>query len=326
MTSNIDVKENIALNISLNRITGVVACGQKCGEKSASVLRSVCDTWMNYMLVHHKSLEDTFELAETSIDAVAAANKATQKDQVDIHDWQQVSLLGCICCRLPSLAGKGEWFLICTSIGKIKAFAWNATSRTLVDICTHREESENLTIFSHVVKEEDTFILVMSPGAYLHAYPCVLGRKPRDFNLPHKNWDKLDEDRARMTRENIADILSTTTSLNSEIYVETLVNAIKEKADKRREYLHSKNTSSNNNSDTYDQATILCFDLGLSPTSLSSLPPLGSFRIMTERDNKSEREDDRSDPLPPTYIPGSPKERSRRDKGKERDDSAKEDE
>jgi len=81
-----------------------------------------------------------------------------------------------------------------------------------------------------------------------------------------------------------------------------------------------KKSSSNNNADTYDQASILCFDL------LSSLPPLSSYRSITERDNKSEREDDRSDPLPPTYIPGSPKERSRRDKGKERDDSAKEDE
>jgi len=244
------------------------------------------------MLSHHKSLEDTFEVAEASIDAVYAANKAIKEDQADILDSQMVSMLGFVFCRLPSLDDKAEWFLICTSVSKIKIYSWSGTTATLSDLCDQREQSDdNLNIFSHVIKEEDkTFIFIMTPGAYLNLDPVILGKKPKDYNIPHKHWDKIEEERQRIITSSLSEVLVDVSVPSTETLIEALVTNTKKKIEYRRE--NSKTGKTDYDEADIDQATVLCIDLSLfklSPRSMSVLN-LPSMKVKKDISEKSDAE------------------------------------
>jgi len=217
------------------------------------------------MLDHHKSLEDTFEISDTCIDAV---NHAIQKDQADILD-SPLSLLGFVCCRLPTLAEKREWFFVCISVGNCKALAWNRTTGSLVDINSHEESTDfgqTLSIYSHIIKDDNTFILILSPGAYLSSDPQYLGKKPKDFNLPHKHWDKRDEEKSKIILHNITEVLMHVSENSSEALVEVLATDVKDNIKQRRENSSRFATRILENEITdingLEQACILCFDLG----------------------------------------------------------------
>uniref|UniRef100_A0A6B2KY14 PPM-type phosphatase domain-containing protein n=1 Tax=Arcella intermedia TaxID=1963864 RepID=A0A6B2KY14_9EUKA len=255
------LKEFWGIDITRNRITAVLTSATKFGPKAAEATKIVCNSWLNYMMVHHKSLEDTVEVTETCYDAAHAAHKALMKEPEFVSDLQSVSLLGSVCCRLPNLEqGDGSWIFVAVSIGNIKAFSWNFKTAELAPITPENGlmdnrigafsedcgELHNVQVHSHVIVDEmNTAIILLSPGVYNQFAPQYLGKKPKDFNLGNKKWDKVELiKKEQLLNESLKEFLVSINHFQSETFNEMLMKYVNSKTEKRRElFTNSKNST-----------------------------------------------------------------------------------
>jgi len=122
----------------------------------------------------------------------------------------------------------GEWMVLSGGFGQSKFFSWNSFARKLE--ITHQSEllESKFTIQSHLIDNDvNSFIIVLSQSIYLYADPVVLGRKPRDYGLLHKNWHKLDKERNEIIHNEFVSVLSSADSNTSEGIIKAIRKFIK---------------------------------------------------------------------------------------------------
>eukprot|EP01128_Nolandella_sp_AFSM9_P000306 TRINITY_DN10475_c0_g1_i1.p1 TRINITY_DN10475_c0_g1~~TRINITY_DN10475_c0_g1_i1.p1 ORF type:complete len:1344 (+),score=264.20 TRINITY_DN10475_c0_g1_i1:27-4034(+) len=230
--------------LSPNRIVVALAGTSQFGKVAEAASNNAVSGFMKELLPTMPLTKDTKAVAATVLQAIDAAHRSILEPHTDVNTSfvdTEVSFLGGVACRLPSLEQDqlSKWVFVCVNVGENKAFHWSASSRTLTDITARSlmnktsdfggkigtnlfeggPDLSNLNVYSQTCSESGKdVILLLSPGIYLNFDPLFLGLKPRQVRegLKKPKWEKVPDGQQIRADYRTAHLNTLLNSLNSD--------------------------------------------------------------------------------------------------------------
>eukprot|EP01124_Arcella_intermedia_P006210 TRINITY_DN13648_c0_g1_i1.p1 TRINITY_DN13648_c0_g1~~TRINITY_DN13648_c0_g1_i1.p1 ORF type:complete len:1287 (-),score=281.31 TRINITY_DN13648_c0_g1_i1:508-4347(-) len=145
-TFDYPTRETFQLTSTQNRITSIIVSATKTSIP-IQLLLDACSIWSKHLLENQLKLEDTIEVTEAVLDGIGSI-KSFSEDEND--NWYGVSkgvhFISFVGCRLPTLGGQEEWFVVGIGCGDIKLYAWNCVQQTLTEISQDSSEKLSLSL------------------------------------------------------------------------------------------------------------------------------------------------------------------------------------
>jgi serine/threonine protein phosphatase PrpC len=293
----------------LNRAIITIADGCNWGMRPREAAQRACHAFVEFLAQPkvQSEIRDTQDCKHFLLRAMAKAHDKILEGKEDPFDAGTTTLLGGMVLKInePDY-DLDEWAFVCVSVGDCKAFVWNHTTQTVVDVtqgnrtpnqeitdCGGRlgpylrdglPDLRNLACYFWPCKEGDVILLV-TDGVHDNLNPQVLGKLPSDLGLtaPNNEWKNvpLDESNRIKTRfqlDTLAALLNQNKEKTPFFFTHSLIQHCFKTTLKARDFMEKNPAKVEpNNPVEYpgkmDHATCVAFRVGALTPDVSNVVP-----------------------------------------------------